>query len=84
MDTLVTFLLAVALTLFFVRSYLKKLTETKGRPAVPTTAAAAGMHRARPCPRCGKAMELAAAFCSACGVPMKVGGATPAKAHAAD
>ena len=80
MDTLVTFLLAVALTLFFVRSYLKKLTENKGRPAAPAAAA----HRTRACPSCAKAMELVAAFCSACGSPMKAAIATGTKAHAAD
>ncbi len=80
MDTLVTFLVALALTLFFVRSYLKKLTENKGRPAAPPAAA----HRNRPCPRCAKAMELAAAFCSACGSPMKAAAPASAKAQAAD
>ena len=82
MDTLVTFLLAVALTLFFVRSYLKKLTENKGRPAAPAAGGAA--HRTRACPRCAKAMELVAAFCSACGSPMKAAIPTATKAHAAD
>lgn len=66
MDTLVTFLLAGAVTLFFVRSYLKKLTVTKVSRA-PQQAAA---RPKRPCPRCGKQMEQGTAFCPHCGAAM--------------
>lgn len=67
MDTLVTFLLAGAVTLFFVRGYLKKLTAAK-------SVRGAGEHqvpkKVRPCPRCGKSMELGTAFCPHCGAAM--------------
>ncbi len=65
MDTLVTFLLAGAVTLFFVRNYLKKLTATKA----PRSAEPAARPK-RPCPRCGQAMEQGTAFCPHCGAAM--------------
>ncbi len=65
MDTLVTFLLAGAVTLFFVRNYLKKLTAAKA----PRSAEQAARPK-RPCPRCGQAMEQGTAFCPHCGAAM--------------
>jgi len=66
MDTLVTFLLAGAVTLFFVRNYLKKLTAAKApRAADPGPARAK-----KPCPRCAKPMEQGTAFCPHCGAAM--------------
>ncbi|HSE50332.1 MAG TPA: NAD(P)-binding domain-containing protein [Terriglobales bacterium] len=64
MDTLIAFLLAGALTLFFVRGYLKKLTA--GKPH----AAALPPRPQRPCPRCAKPMEKSVAFCPHCGAAM--------------
>jgi putative YpdA family bacillithiol system oxidoreductase len=67
METFIAFLLAATLTLFFVRGYLKKLTESKGRrPAAPPAAAKAQ----RPCPRCGKSIEKGTSFCPHCGAAM--------------
>lgn len=64
MDTLLTFLLGAAVTLFFVRGYLKKLTAGKSartEAAVPK--------KTRVCPRCSKAIE-GTAFCPHCGAAM--------------
>ncbi len=65
MDTLLTFLLAGAITLFFVRGYLKKLTASKGG-----SAKAASPKERRPCPRCGQSMEKGTSFCPHCGAAM--------------
>jgi len=62
MDTLIAFLLAGTLSLFFVRGYLKKLTEQRGAP-VPA-------RRPRTCPRCEKKMDQGMSFCPHCGAPM--------------
>lgn len=62
MDTLLTFILGCVITMFFVRGYLKKLTETKtNRPP------AARPKPLRMCPACGKKVEEGGAFCSHCG-----------------
>lgn len=64
MQTLYTFLIAAAVTLFFVRGYLKKLTHgATARPAEPPKAQ-------RPCPRCAKPMQQGSAFCPHCGAAM--------------
>ncbi|HTK96238.1 MAG TPA: NAD(P)-binding domain-containing protein, partial [Terriglobales bacterium] len=70
MDTFVAFLLAAVVTLFFVRSYLKKLTEAKPRPAAAPAHAAPKAQQ--PCPRCAKQMEKGTAFCPHCGAPMSM------------
>jgi putative YpdA family bacillithiol system oxidoreductase len=67
METLLTFLLAGAITLFFVRGYLKKLTAPKTVRAASESAAPKAM---RSCPRCGKSLEKGSAFCRHCGAAM--------------
>jgi putative YpdA family bacillithiol system oxidoreductase len=67
METLLTFLLAGAITLFFVRGYLKKLTAPK---ATRATAEPASPKAMRSCPRCGKSLEKGSAFCRHCGAAM--------------
>ncbi|MGB7553600.1 MAG: NAD(P)-binding domain-containing protein [Candidatus Korobacteraceae bacterium] len=66
METFLTFLLAGAITLFFVRGYLKKLTTPKTartpEPVVPK--------KLRSCPRCSQSMEQGSAFCRHCGAAM--------------
>jgi thioredoxin reductase/Pyruvate/2-oxoacid:ferredoxin oxidoreductase delta subunit len=67
METLVTFLLAGAITLFFVRRYLRKLTATKvsrdaGQSIPPRST--------RACPRCSQSIEVGCAFCQHCGAAM--------------
>lgn len=63
MDTLLTFVLGAAVTLFFVRGYLKKLTIGK------TARAEAAPKKSRVCPRCTKTIE-GTAFCPHCGAAM--------------
>lgn len=65
MDTLVAFLIASVVTLFFVRGYLKKLT-TKAAPASPPKADVPQV----PCPRCSKSIAKNASFCSHCGAAL--------------
>lgn len=65
METLLTFLLAGAITLFFVRGYLKKLTGSKH-----SRTESSARKELRPCPRCGKSMEKGTAFCPHCGAAM--------------
>lgn len=72
METLIAALIAVGITLFFVRGYLKQLTHSqKSRDAQSSGAGAASVPRGRrPCPRCGKSIEAGVAFCSYCGAAM--------------
>ena len=66
MDTLLTFLLAGAITLFFVRGYLKKLTA----PKTARTSDPIAPQKSRSCPRCSQSMEQGSAFCRHCGAAM--------------
>ena len=72
METLVAALFAAGITLFFVRGYLKQLTdsqkssEKRSQPTAPTQ----GTLGMRPCPRCGKSIARGIAFCSYCGAAM--------------
>lgn len=69
MDTLIAFVIASFVTLFFVRGYLKKLTVGKSAPATkPTTSPVAQ----RPCPRCGKGIASDSTFCSHCGAALEM------------
>lgn len=68
METLLTFLLAGLITMFFVRGYLKKLTTPK--TARTGDAPAAARRAMRLCPRCEKPMEQGSAFCQHCGAAM--------------
>jgi len=66
METLITFLLAGVITLWFVHSYLKKLTAPKsGR-----VAGSSAPKPTRPCPRCAQLVEKSCAFCQHCGAAM--------------
>ena len=66
METFLTFLLAGVVALYFVRSYLRKITASKASPNARTTAPA----QQQPCPRCRKPMEKGVAFCQHCGAAM--------------
>lgn len=63
METLITFLLAGVITLWFVRSYLKKLTAPKSGGVAVSSAT----RPTRPCPRCSQLVGKACAFCQHCG-----------------
>ncbi len=67
METLVAFLFAFCLTLFFVRRYVKKLSAKSGGGG---TAAAATPTQTHACPRCNNPVVRGAAFCASCGAPM--------------
>ncbi len=68
METLVAFLVAAAVTWFFVRGYLKKLTAQKSgaRPAAGPSAQTS----THACPRCTKQMQQGTAFCPHCGAAL--------------
>ena len=81
METLTSFLIAAAVTFFFVRRYLRKLTAQRKQP--PAEAAPASMP-ARPCPRCGKPVPAGAAFCGACGAPLALWRVHLAEVHSGE
>lgn len=66
MDTLLSFLIALAITLFFVWRYVRKLAVKEASAgAVP-----APVGPSTPCPRCGKPVLEGSQFCAACGAPL--------------
>jgi thioredoxin reductase (NADPH) len=77
MDTLVTFLVALVVTFFFLRHYLKTLATPK-RAAPPAQAGGSSSTAPPPkpamidCPRCGKSISRESTFCSNCGAPMSL------------
>jgi len=81
METFISFLIASAVTLFFVRRYVKKLAAKEqgagglggsvgGGSAGGSTPAATPAAMGAPCPRCNKPVTPGAAFCPACGAPL--------------
>jgi thioredoxin reductase (NADPH) len=64
MDTLFAFAIAVAVTFFFVRKYVKGLAGPGG--VAPATAAGS----TSACPRCGGAVPDGSSFCAKCGAPL--------------
>lgn len=66
METLLSFLVAFALTLFFVRRYVGG-----NRSSVPAGSDSASPAQ-KPCPRCGKPVPEQSAFCGNCGVPLEL------------
>ncbi|MGH9651724.1 MAG: ATP-binding protein, partial [Terriglobales bacterium] len=71
MDTLLAAIIAAVITLFFVRSYLKKLTTTQhSAPASGQAAAGSAPSGTRPCPRCAKTIARGTAFCAHCGAAL--------------
>lgn len=68
MDTLVAFVIAAIVTMFFVRGYLKKLTsKSAAKQGGSQNAAPVPMH---PCPRCTKPIAKGSAFCAHCGAAL--------------
>jgi putative YpdA family bacillithiol system oxidoreductase len=71
MQTLISVLIASAVTFFFLRRYLRKLTATKPAPAKQATAASGQASvKMLPCPRCSKQIPEPSTFCSHCGAPL--------------
>ena len=57
METLIAALIAVGITLFFVRGYLKQLTHSQKAREAPGPGPANAPARRKPCPRCGTKIE---------------------------
>jgi thioredoxin reductase (NADPH) len=70
METLISFLIAAILTMFFVRRYLKKLSggKSKKEPASDAPSPSA----AKACPRCAASIPGNSAFCPLCGAPLAI------------
>jgi thioredoxin reductase/NAD-dependent dihydropyrimidine dehydrogenase PreA subunit len=64
METLLAFAIALAVTIFFVRGYLKNIAPSGGSSA----SAASGPTSA--CPRCGHSIPADSTFCGKCGAPL--------------
>src|SRR5512146_2156734 len=65
MDTLLTFVIAGAVMLFFLRRYLRQLTKPK-----EARVELAGPQRQRSCPRCRRLIDASTPFCAFCGAAM--------------
>ncbi|MEZ5391378.1 MAG: NAD(P)-binding domain-containing protein [Bryobacterales bacterium] len=67
METLLAFGIAFAITLFFVRGYLKNIapSSSSSAPAAPSGESAA-------CPRCGHRVPAESTFCGKCGAPLEL------------
>ena len=75
MDTLFTFLVALVVTFFFLRGYMKTLSGPKRTAPTPTETTPAAAPQAKPvfaCPRCNKSIAADSTFCPACGAPMSM------------
>jgi thioredoxin reductase (NADPH) len=64
METFATFAIALMVTLFFVRKYVKGLA--------PAAAPAAAAGPATACPRCGGSVPDGSSFCAKCGAPLEL------------
>ncbi len=69
MDTLIAFAIAFAITMFFMRGYLKKLTRGQKTASAGDPAHEVAM---RACPRCNKPAPRDAGFCNHCGAPFSL------------
>ncbi len=69
METLISVVIASAVTLFFMRRYLKTLTASK-RTVGASSGGATITVRTTPCPRCGKPVMEGASFCGSCGAAL--------------
>ncbi len=69
MENFVAAMIAVAVTLFFVRGYLRKLSAAPGHSA-PARAAQAPSAKSVPCPRCTKKIAEGSTFCAHCGAAL--------------
>ncbi len=66
METLASFLIASAVTFFFLRQYVRKLTVLKKAPGGPAPV----VMKTAPCPRCGKPVPEGSSFCASCGAAL--------------
>lgn len=70
MDTFLAFVIAAAVTMFFVRGYLKKLTLKNGARNAANARSTVASLPLQPCPRCAKAIPKSSAFCAHCGAAL--------------
>jgi thioredoxin reductase (NADPH) len=71
METFIAFLVAFPLTLFFVRQYLKGLSNKKAGASAAASHRVAAVKNA-PCPRCEKPVPEGSAFCASCGAALSL------------
>jgi thioredoxin reductase (NADPH) len=74
MESLAAFGLAFFITLYFVRGYLRQLTQQKAARAAPAAPAASAN-----CPRCSGPVHQGASFCPGCGAPLALWSVQSAK-----
>jgi thioredoxin reductase/ferredoxin len=67
MEMVYSLAIGLAVTFFFLRGYLKRLSPKR---AASSKAPATHEPRSTPCPRCGKPTAVKDAFCAACGAPL--------------
>jgi thioredoxin reductase/NAD-dependent dihydropyrimidine dehydrogenase PreA subunit len=70
MDTLLAFAIAFAVTLFFVRGYLRNLNAASQPQGSKESTSAAAAQSGGACPRCAKPVAAGASFCASCGAPL--------------
>lgn len=70
MDTLFAALIALAVTLFFMRGYLRQLTASQKAPPGGPREEVATPAGVRPCPRCSRSIAKGTAFCPHCGAAL--------------
>jgi thioredoxin reductase/ferredoxin len=70
MDTLLSLLIGVVITFFFLRRYLRKLTAEKSATPAASRASSPIADPDRPCPRCNKTVASGSSFCPSCGAAL--------------
>ncbi|MGH9775435.1 MAG: NAD(P)-binding domain-containing protein [Candidatus Acidiferrales bacterium] len=70
METLLAFLIAGAVTFFFVRRYLKQLTVAQKPAAQSPSPSSTRSVETVPCPRCSVSIAKGTAFCAHCGAAL--------------
>jgi thioredoxin reductase (NADPH) len=66
-ETLISLLIGIGVTFFFLRRYLKKLTSTDSEKPSGSSEPVSAKATSGRCPRCGHALAGKATFCSSCG-----------------
>src|SRR2546422_5603796 len=73
METLIAFFIALLITFFFVRRYVKQLAAAQQPVANAGGAVAVGAPMSlRPCPRCSKSIPKSSTFCPLCGAALSI------------
>src|SRR2546426_2818984 len=73
METLIAFFIALLITFFFVRRYVKQLAAAQQPVASAGGAVAVGAPMSlRSCPRCSKSIPKSSTFCPLCGAALSI------------